>query len=83
MFSQKLISIRLKGFAKLNTFIVALCIAKKKTQYIAYQYTDIAYQGTEEKADDSDTSGNPGNFLAIVGKIANYYIFFRNTSFHR
>ena len=57
MFSQKFISIRLKGLAKLNTFIIALCIAKKKTQYIAYEYTDIAYQGTEEKADDGDTSG--------------------------
>ena len=33
----------------------------------------IAYRGTEEKADDSDTAGNPGNFLAIVREIANYY----------
>ena len=81
MFSQKFISIRLKGLAKLNTFIIALCIAKKKTQYIAYEYTDIAYQGTEEKADDGDTSGNPGNFLAIVRKIANYYIFLQEHIF--
>ena len=33
----------------------------------------IAYRGTEEKADDSNTSGNPGYFLAIVREIANYY----------
>ena len=33
----------------------------------------IAYRGTEEKPDDSDTAGNPGNILAIVRKIANYY----------
>ena len=33
----------------------------------------IAYRGTEEKADDSDTAGNPGIFLAIVWEIANYY----------
>ena len=26
----------------------------------------IAYQGTEEKADDNKTSGNPGNFLTII-----------------
>ena len=34
MFSQTFISIGVKGLAKLNTFIVALCIAKKKMQYI-------------------------------------------------
>ena len=33
----------------------------------------IAYRGTEEKADDSYTAGNPGNFLAILWEIANYY----------
>ena len=31
----------------------------------------IAYRGTEEETDDS--SGNPGNVLAIVREIANYY----------
>ena len=34
MFSQKLFSMGVKGLAKLNTCIVALCIAKKKMQYI-------------------------------------------------
>ena len=33
----------------------------------------IAYRATEEKVDDSDTSGNPGNFLAIAREIVNYY----------
>ena len=33
----------------------------------------IAYRGTEKKVDDSDTAGNPGNTLAIVREIANYY----------
>ena len=33
---------------------------------------DIAYRGTEEKADNGDTAGNTGNFLAIVQEIANY-----------
>ena len=35
----------------------------------------IAYRGTEEKADNGNTSGSPGNFLAIVWEIANYYPF--------
>ena len=35
----------------------------------------------KKKADDSDTSGNPGNFLAIVGEIANYYIFLQEHIF--
>ena len=34
MFSHKFISMGIKGLAKLNTFIVALCIADKKMQYI-------------------------------------------------
>ena len=33
----------------------------------------IAYRGTEKKVDDSDTAGNPGNTLAIVWEIVNYY----------
>ena len=33
----------------------------------------IAYRGTEEKADDSDTAENPGNFLAVVRETANCY----------
>ena len=41
-----------------------------------------AYRGTEEKADDSDTAGNAGNFLAIVQEIANYYHCLMNTSLH-
>ena len=32
-----------------------------------------AYQGAEKNPDDSNTVGNPGNFLAIVREIANYY----------
>ena len=34
MFSRKFISMGVKGLAKLNTFIAALCIARKKMQYI-------------------------------------------------
>ena len=37
------------------------------------QKQGIAYRGTEEKADDNDTAGNPGNFLANIREIANYY----------
>ena len=33
----------------------------------------IAYQGTGEKAADSNTAGSPGNFWDIVQEIANYY----------
>ena len=33
----------------------------------------LAYWGNEEKADDTNTSGNPGSFLAIVWEIPNYY----------
>ena len=32
-----------------------------------------AYKGTEEKANNSDTAGNPGNFVAIVWEVVNYY----------
>ena len=32
-----------------------------------------AYKGTEEKANNSDTVGNPGNFVAIVWEVVNYY----------
>ena len=33
----------------------------------------IAYRGIEKKANDSNTARNPGNFLAVVREIANYY----------
>ena len=36
----------------------------------------IAFRGTEEKVvDDNSISGNPGNYLAILWEIANYYPF--------